>query len=125
MKPYLFVGLGGFVGAILRHAANMGLAGKATPVQLGTLTVNAVGSFGLGLLIAYSAAQRGLSEEWRLALGVGLCGALTTFSTFSVETIELARTHSWRLAGLNLVLNASISLVAAWAGMRLLAGPDA
>lgn len=123
MKPYLFVGLGGFVGAVLRHAANMQLAGRFGGLPAATLAVNVVGSFGLGVVVALAWGARGLSEEWRLALGVGLCGALTTFSTYSVETLELARTHNWRLAALNLVANAGLSLVAAWAGMRWIGTP--
>lgn len=119
MKAYLCVGLGGFVGAILRHAANMGLAGRAGGLPVATLSVNALGSFVLGALIALASTERGLSEEWRLALGVGLCGALTTFSTFSVETLELVRSNTWRLAALNVLANVLVSLAAAWGGLRL------
>ena len=120
MKLYLLVGAGGFVGAVLRFAANQALAPRAGGLPLATLGVNVVGSFLLGALLALAASQRGLSEEWRLALGVGLCGALTTFSTFSVEVLDLAREASWRLALLHVLLNVALSLAAAWAGLRTL-----
>ncbi len=91
MKAYLFVALGGSLGAVLRYAVAgfvQQLSGGLFP--WGTLSVNVVGSFLLGAL--YEAAMRAvLPAEWRLFWAVGVLGAFTTFSTLSYETLGFLR----------------------------------
>lgn len=124
MTPILYVGAGGFVGAILRYGAGLALAGRMGAFPLGTLVVNAVGCFAMGALVAWLELQDELSEHLRLALGVGLLGALTTFSTFGNETLDLIRDGALRLAFLSIVLNVAVGLGAVWLG-RLMLTPAA
>ncbi|WP_250460773.1 fluoride efflux transporter CrcB [Microbulbifer litoralis] len=87
---WLAIALGGAVGAILRHLVTL----WAHPVfngkfPLGTLIVNVVGSCLIGIAYVLIAQRAMLGEEIRLMLMTGLCGALTTFSTFSLDTLIL------------------------------------
>ncbi len=90
--------------------------GRGFPV--GTVLVNVFGSFLLGLLLA-EASRWNLSDDTRLLLGTGLCGALTTFSTFSVEALRLAEKDQWAMAGVYVVANLVLGLAAAGAGLYL------
>ncbi|WP_028849135.1 fluoride efflux transporter FluC [Thermocrispum municipale] len=78
-----FVALGGAVGAVLRYAADLWLR-KHSHLPLGTLVVNIVGSALLGVLTGVA-----LDEPTFAALGAGLCGSLTTYSTFSYDAVQL------------------------------------
>ena len=92
MRELLAVGLGGFVGAVARYlgaAWVYRLVGAAFP--WGTLTVNGVGCFALGVLLAAVGRHGALPPELRLFLGIGVLGSFTTFSTFGHETFELLR----------------------------------
>jgi len=109
----LLVALGAAVGAPLRYLADRAVQARHDSVfPWGTLTVNAVGSFVLGCLI-------GASGPLFALLGTGLCGALTTYSTFGYETVQLARTGSRLYALLNVVGSIAIGLLCAWAGLAL------
>jgi CrcB protein len=77
----LLIGAGGALGATLRYAVGVAVAGLG-----GTLLVNAVGSFLLGLLVAEGRHTDALSDRSRLVLGTGLLSSFTTYSTFAVET---------------------------------------
>ena len=80
----------------------------------GTLAVNFLGSFILGILI-YGLGDRELvSSNMRLLLGVGFCGGFTTFSTFSLETLNLLHDSQFLFAGLNIILNILLSLIAVY-----------
>ena len=116
VRELLIVGVGGFVGAVLRYGTQVAVVGRAGLFPLGTLLVNVVGCFGLGLAAAWLDERPDLSPEWRLALGTGLFGALTTFSTFGVETLDLWRAGEARLALASVALNLTLGLAAAWAG---------
>ncbi|MDG1500059.1 MAG: fluoride efflux transporter CrcB [Planctomycetota bacterium] len=120
MTPILYVGAGGFVGAVLRYGAGLALSGRMGAFPLGTLLVNAVGCFAMGALVAWLELQDELPEHLRLALGVGLLGALTTFSAFGNETLELMRDGALRLAFLSVVLNVGVGLGAVWLGRLML-----
>ena len=120
MVHYLTIGLFGALGAIARA----GLSAWLNPavldrIPLGTLVANITGSFLLGLLTGLASVGRGLPEQWRTPVTTGFLGSLTTFSTFSVETLRLAESGSWRLAGLNLLLQLGLGLPAAGLGLYL------
>lgn len=92
MRELLAVGLGGFVGALARYLGSAWvyrLVGAAFP--WGTLAVNVVGCFALGLLLAVVERHGLPSPEARLFLGIGVLGSFTTFSTFGHETFDLLR----------------------------------
>ncbi len=112
-----WVGAGGFIGTSLRYLATEGvtrLAGRAFPV--GTLTVNMLGCFAIGLLIGTIDSRPGTGQEIRLFLGIGLLGGFTTYSTFSYETFALLSDQMYGRATLNVALHLVLGLVAVWCG---------
>jgi len=115
----MIVGAGGFLGAILRYGVHLAAVGRVGLFPLGTLVVNVLGCFGLGLLAAWLDDRPDLSPELRLALGTGLFGALTTFSTFGVESLDLVRAGEAKLALASVVLNLVLGFGAAWLGRSL------
>ncbi|MGW2960842.1 fluoride efflux transporter CrcB [Streptomyces sp. NPDC001220] len=118
--PVLLVFLGGMLGAPLRYLTDKAIQARHDSVfPLGTFTVNMAGSFILGALAAAVAAH-GLPSNVMLLLGTGVCGALTTFSTFSFETVRLLEDGSLTEAGLNAIGSLLVGLAAATAGYALL-----
>lgn len=103
--PAHVVGTGGAIGAILRHWVYLRLPGDRFPMA--TLAVNAVGSFVFGAVIF-----AGATESTVLLLGTGICGSFTTFSTFSVDTVQLWERGDRRLAVGNAAANLLVSLAA-------------
>ncbi len=115
----LIVGAGGFVGAILRYLFSKWitlLVGNIIP--FGTLFVNVVGSFALGYIHTLSVERLSIGGDMRLFIEVGILGAFTTFSTFSIETLHLFEDGAYMLALLYMFLNLFISLVAAFMGIH-------
>ncbi|ADB59272.1 CrcB protein [Haloterrigena turkmenica DSM 5511] len=105
LEPALIVGVGGAVGAVLRHWVSLRLASERFPWP--TLAVNVLGSFGFAL-----ALFAGASESTLRLVGTGICGAFTTFSSFSVETVGLYERGDRRLAVANAAGNLALSLAA-------------
>jgi len=118
MKSLLFVAMGGAVGAMLRYGISSGIYtwfGRSFPY--GTLVVNVLGSFAIGLLSILLIEKFDVPHEVRLALVVGVLGALTTFSTFSWDTLDLMQQGMMQKAFLNVLLNVVICISAAWVGV--------
>jgi CrcB protein len=120
---YIFIALGGATGACLRYFLSQLMLqwfGKGFP--FGTLLVNIMGSFSLGFL--YSLLEQGQLEAalWRTTIGIGFLGALTTFSTFSVDTLMLFQQGLWFKGAINVTLNILCCLFAAWLGTQLVKG---
>ncbi len=117
-----FIALGGAVGACSRYLISelcILLLGRGFPY--GTLTVNVVGSFIMGLLMAMFHKELLAVEPWRQVIGLGFLGALTTFSTFSMDNVILMQQGALLKMGLNVVLNVVLSISAAWVGFQMLA----
>lgn len=87
-KSIVAVCFGASVGALLRWWLRAQLNDTFPPIPLGTLAANLSGGYIVGLAIAAFAAQSALAPEWRLLVITGLCGGLTTLSTFSAEIVE-------------------------------------
>jgi CrcB protein len=104
VSTYVWIGIGGFFGAVLRYGINTWLTtrwGAAFPY--GTLFVNVSGSFVLGLIIAMLSGDFDVAPDLRLALTVGFLGSYTTFSTFSVDALVLFE-NGHTLRGLSYVV---------------------
>ena len=90
MKHLLLVGLGGFIGSVARFlVSKLNLSWHFFSIPMGTLTVNVLGSFIIGILVGISAKSDLISTDLRLFLMVGFCGGFTTFSSFSSENLML------------------------------------
>ena len=120
MNLLLVAGFGA-AGACARYGVDRLFANNVdSDFPWGTLAVNVSGSFLLGILVALTTERLGVSEEWRIALGVGFLGSFTTFSTYAYDSIRLAEDSSATLALLNVFGMVALGLLAAGAG--LLAG---
>ena len=126
MLTYLWIALGGALGSVARYALNGVVsarldAGETFP--LGTLVVNVAGSFVIGVLGAMTLPEGRLGAEARAFatqfLMVGICGGFTTFSSFSLQTLNLLRDREWLYAGGNVLLSVALCLVATWLGYLL------
>ncbi len=120
---YLAVAGGGAIGACMRLFVNqtsINLLGKGFP--FGTLAVNVVGAFLIGLLYAWFEQQEVASPILKAFLTVGMLGALTTFSTFSLDTILLMQAGSVLKAIGNIILNLSLCLLCVWLAITLAKG---
>jgi CrcB protein len=119
------VGIGAALGAWLRWAFSLWLGGLHGFVQVGTLAANLVGGFLVGLALGFFADQPQLAPEWRLFVITGFLGGLTTFSSFSGESVLLLQRGElgWALAHTALHLAGSLLLCAAgFATWRMLRG---
>ncbi len=116
---WLLVIVGAMVGAPLRYLTDRAVQLRHDTVfPWGTLVVNVTGSLILGLLTGAAAAGHA-SPHVQLLLGTGLCGALTTYSTFSYETLRLTETGAGFYAAANVVAGVMAGLGAAFAGVSL------
>ena len=111
MVKLLVIGCGGFIGAIARY----GLSGWVSRCAkdffpAGTLVVNVLGCFAIGLLMCLVKEKELLSPHARLFLMAGFLGSFTTFSTFGYETFDLLRAGNYHLAILNSVANVLLGL---------------
>lgn len=114
------VAIGGAAGAVMRWlmaGAVQRWTGTAFP--WGTFAVNALGSFLLGFLFVWLIERSTASELVRLALTVGLLGAFTTFSTYSLESIRLLQEGVLGMAAANIVGQVVVCLVLTWLGIQL------
>lgn len=120
MIRVLAIAAGGAVGAVLRYWMANGthaLLGRGFPY--GTLAVNVLGSFAVGFLFVLFLERMALSGEWRAGILIGVLGAFTTFSTFSIETLNLLEEGAHLKASLNVILSVTLCLAGAWFGLLL------
>jgi CrcB protein len=121
MLQLFAVALGGAIGSMLRYLASSGVylwLGRGFPY--GTLTVNLLGSFLIGLMTEALILQRlTIALEYRTAIIAGVMGGFTTFSSFSLETFYLLEQGQIGKAGLNIVASVFGCLLAVWAGLAL------
>jgi CrcB protein len=117
---YVWVGLGGFLGANARYALGMwvvGRLGSGFPFQ--TLIINVSGSFAIGVLLVLLTERLVVDPAWRLLLVVGFLGGYTTFSSYTFEALALVEAGEW-LAALGYVVGSNgLGLLATALGMLL------
>jgi len=116
----VLVGLGGLFGSLARYwLAGVVQAFTDSGFPYGTLTVNLLGSFVVGLVTVLSLERGLLNAEMRLLVAVGVCGGFTTMSTFSYETVALLRDGQVLPAMVNLSATIVVCLFAVWLGALL------
>jgi CrcB protein len=114
---YLWIAAGGALGSMARFWMTGVVAMLLGPqFPWGTILINIVGSFVISLFGTLTLHRYPVSFDARAFVMVGLCGGFTTFSAFSLQTLELARFGRWLEAGSNIVLSVVLCLLAVWAG---------
>ena len=113
---FLFVGLGGAVGAMLRYAISLIPYKGGFPLL--TFVTNILGALLIGFIVGY-ASKRNVNDSLMLFLKTGLCGGFTTFSTFSLEAYNLFANGSKILAVCYAVLSAVCCIIGVWLGITL------
>ena len=118
MQKLLLAGLGGFIGSAARYGIGILVSRPSAVVSfpLATLLVNVTGSFLIGLLLGTTPARAWLTDDARIFVIVGVLGGFTTFSSFSLDTLQLWRETSPARAGLNILMNVVLCLLAVWIG---------
>ena len=119
MQHIIFIGVGGFLGAIARYSISRYLSNFFPSFPLGTLVVNVSGSFLLGFIMYSVAYGRSIPSDLRDLITIGFIGAFTTMSTFSYETIRLTELNEFLFAFLNLTLNLFLCLGAVYLSKEL------
>jgi CrcB protein len=117
---WVLIFAGGGLGSLLRYALQGWVqrwADVAFPV--GTFVVNASSCFVIGLLSGFFAGPQLIREEYRIGLMVGVLGGYSTFSTFGLESFNLANDREFGWASLNMIGSCVVGLLAVWAGYRL------
>ncbi len=118
LTRFLFIGLGGFLGANLRYIVQGWAAGRfGVALPYGTMITNVSGSFLLAFFITLANQRLPIDPGWRLFFAVGLMGGYTTFSSFSVETLALFQSGQWLAGGINFFGNTLLGLTAALLGV--------
>lgn len=115
IKEVLLVGMGGFVGSVLRYLVSVAMSGSVTGIlPWATFTVNGVGSLLIGIFLAVAG-----QGSWYFLLVAGFCGGFTTFSAFSAELFAMVRGGNYGQAGIYIVASVAVCILAVWLGMTL------
>lgn len=120
MKIILAIGTGSFIGGVLRYLLSQMVQTKfLTTFPFGTLTVNIIGCFLIGLV--FGLTDRGnLTQEWRLFLATGLLGGFTTFSAFSIESLSLFRDGQFFYATAYISSSVVVGIIATFIGFAII-----
>lgn len=114
----IIVGLGGLIGSIARYVTIRTIDEKFNSIfPYGTLVVNLVGSFILGVVYMLASKKLGMSENLRIFLGAGFCGGLTTFSTFAWENASLLQGKNFGTAGIYILGSVFLGIISVFLGM--------
>ena len=119
LKELLLVGSGSFIGGVLRYLLSFLIKFDGTHFPYATFLVNIIGCFVIGIIYAISLKNNILSNHTILFLTVGLCGGLTTFSTFSKESLQLVQNGFMGLSILYIILSVFLGITAAFLGMNI------
>jgi CrcB protein len=118
VERFLFICLGGAIGTGLRYlTSSVAVRWLGVDFPYGTLIVNVVGSFLIGLIQQVGATSLLIPETTRLFLTVGIMGGLTTYSSFSYETLRLAQIGAWGQAWINVLVTTAVCLGVCFLGI--------
>lgn len=114
LKSLIAIAIGASVGAWIRWGLGMRLNGLFPTMPPGTVLANLVGGYIIGLALAFFTSNPSISQEWRLLIMTGFCGGLTTFSTFSAETLTLIQEGRmvWALGAVSVHVIGSLVMTA-------------
>jgi fluoride exporter len=116
MQQILFVGLGGFVGSVMRYLVVNEVGRHFPGFPYGTLAVNMIGCFVIAFIGEAAAGRSFLTSDMRLFVFVGILGGFTTFSAFGYETFYFLKTSQFFLASLNVLFQVVLGLLAVYLG---------
>ena len=118
---YLWVTVGSAIGGLLRYSIARLMLPIGTGFPYGTVTINVIGCFVIGFFGTFTlqSGKYAASDNVRLFVMVGLCGGFTTFSSFSLESLDLLRSGAWGRALTNMVLSVTLGVAAVAAGHLL------
>ena len=124
MLAYLWVAIGGALGSVGRYWLSGLVAARfGETFPWGTLVINVTGSFVIGIFAALAIPEGRMDSQSRLFatqfLMIGVCGGYTTFSSFSLQTLNLLREREWLYAGGNVILSVVLCMIAVWLGYLL------
>jgi CrcB protein len=124
MIAYLWVAIGGALGSVGRYWISGLVAARfGETFPFGTLVINLTGSFLIGIFAALAIPEGRMDSQSRVFvtqfLMIGVCGGYTTFSAFSLRTLQLAQERQWLYAGGNVILSIVLCMIAVWLGYLL------
>jgi len=120
MKIILAIGTGSFIGGVLRYLVSQLVQSKfLSAFPFGTLTVNIIGCFLIGLVFGLT-EKVNLTQEWRLFLATGLLGGFTTFSAFSIETVTMFRDGQFFYATVYISSSLVVGIIATFIGFAII-----
>lgn len=118
MEGIGLVALGGAVGSVCRYLTSLWAAERfGAEFPFGTFIVNVAGCYIIGFFMVMATERHLLSPYWRLLVASGFLGGLTTFSSFSYESLKLIQEGAWNAAAANIAGNLFLGLLAAWGGI--------
>lgn len=117
MIGFIFVGLGGAIGSILRYLISLKISSVDFPYA--TLSVNAIGSLLMGVAVAFFLKNPDIDNNIKILITTGFLGGFTTFSTFSLDSVNLIQRGEYYLATLYILLNVVLSLLCLFLGFYL------
>jgi CrcB protein len=120
MKNIILVFLGAGFGGVLRYAIGNIIKWNGTNFPWATFVVNIIGSFLIGIILAYSLKNETFTTNYKLLLTTGICGGFTTFSALSAESLQLIKQGNWMLALAYIICSIVLGIVACGIGFQMI-----